>query len=255
MQAEADQWERGSDTLDVWFDSGCSWAAAQLPAREASPVADLYLEGSDQHRGWFQASLLTRLGSGATSAPYGTLVTHGFVVDAQGQKMSKSKGNVLMPDDLIATLDGPGWVPPERSDAARVSATASLWLTLDEQQTLETELQALETAVAQQGTLVKELKASLKEGAVDKEEVTDAVASLKALKERLSEWHKLKPKSRAKKATKAKKGAGDKRIKIGADVLRLWVAISDWRSDVAIGAEILQKSEEVGPPLMPLERS
>eukprot|EP00808_Paulinella_micropora_P009215 g68816.t1 len=97
----ASEYEKGTDTLDVWFDSGSSWAAV-LEARGMPVPADLYLEGSDQHRGWFQSSLLTRAScTDPPSAPYRTILTHGFVLDEQGRKMSKSLGNVLSPDNII----------------------------------------------------------------------------------------------------------------------------------------------------------
>ena len=90
------QWIRGEDTLDVWFDSGTSWAGV-LGLQRADAPADLYLEGSDQHRGWFQASLLTSVAVRGAKAPFKRLVTHGFVLDAKGRKMSKSIGNVVDP--------------------------------------------------------------------------------------------------------------------------------------------------------------
>ena len=87
------------DIFDVWFESGSSWAAV-MRARGQGIPADLYLEGSDQHRGWFQLSLLPALG--ATGAPpYRTLLTHGFMVDKDGRKMSKSSGNALNVDELL----------------------------------------------------------------------------------------------------------------------------------------------------------
>ncbi|WRT67996.1 uncharacterized protein IL334_004971 [Kwoniella shivajii] len=90
---------RGYDTLDVWFDSGSSWTMLE---ERSGPVADVYLEGSDQHRGWFQSSLLTKLiSSPEATAPYGTVITHGFVMDEQGDKMSKSAGNGLSPMEII----------------------------------------------------------------------------------------------------------------------------------------------------------
>ncbi|MDQ7787629.1 MAG: isoleucine--tRNA ligase [Thermodesulfovibrionales bacterium] len=90
------------DILDVWFDSGVSHAAViELDPRLSWP-ADLYLEGSDQHRGWFQSSLLASVGTRG-SAPYRTVLTHGFVVDGQGKKMSKSLGNVVAPQEVIKT--------------------------------------------------------------------------------------------------------------------------------------------------------
>ncbi|MAC76019.1 MAG: hypothetical protein CMJ22_10650 [Phycisphaerae bacterium] len=91
--------EKMYDIFDVWFESGSSWAAV-MRARDQGIPADLYLEGSDQHRGWFQLSLLPALG--ATGAPpYRTLLTHGFMVDKDGRKMSKSSGNALSVDELL----------------------------------------------------------------------------------------------------------------------------------------------------------
>jgi isoleucyl-tRNA synthetase len=88
-----------TDILDVWFDSGVSHAAV-IEADDRFPEpADLYLEGSDQHRGWFQSSLLTSVGT-RDRAPYRAVLTHGFVVDGKGKKMSKSLGNVISPQDI-----------------------------------------------------------------------------------------------------------------------------------------------------------
>ncbi|OAD75233.1 hypothetical protein PHYBLDRAFT_155021 [Phycomyces blakesleeanus NRRL 1555(-)] len=91
-------YKRGYDTMDVWFDSGTSWTMLKdIPDRDPTlPIADVYLEGSDQHRGWFQSSLLTSIAT-TGKTPYGTLITHGFVLDEEGHKMSKSLGNVLVP--------------------------------------------------------------------------------------------------------------------------------------------------------------
>jgi isoleucyl-tRNA synthetase len=86
--------------LDVWFDSGVSHAAVLEEREGLSRPADLYLEGSDQHRGWFHSSLLTGVGR-TGSAPYKSVLTHGFVVDEKGHKMSKSIGNVVAPDTVI----------------------------------------------------------------------------------------------------------------------------------------------------------
>ena len=89
-----------NDILDVWFDSGVSHAAVLEKRPNLKWPADLYLEGSDQHRGWFHSSLLTAVGTRG-AAPYKSVLTHGFVVDAQGKKMSKSLGNVVAPDEVI----------------------------------------------------------------------------------------------------------------------------------------------------------
>jgi isoleucyl-tRNA synthetase len=96
-------YRQGFDTMDVWFDSGSSWAAVvqQRPALAECYPADLYLEGSDQHRGWFQSSLLTSVAVNG-HAPYKTVLTHGFTVDENGRKMSKSEGNVVDPATVIS---------------------------------------------------------------------------------------------------------------------------------------------------------
>jgi isoleucyl-tRNA synthetase len=96
-------YEQVTDTLDVWFDSGVSHQCV-LDARSALAFpADLYLEGSDQHRGWFQSSLMTSVAMNGC-APYKAVLTHGFTVDAQGRKMSKSLGNVVAPQKVLKTL-------------------------------------------------------------------------------------------------------------------------------------------------------
>lgn len=98
----AAQYEKVTDTLDVWFDSGTTHAAVLKRRPELRFPADLYLEGSDQHRGWFQSSLLTACAIDGR-APYDALLTHGFVVDGAGHKMSKSKGNVVAPQKVMDT--------------------------------------------------------------------------------------------------------------------------------------------------------
>ena len=110
LGAEAADYEKCPDTLDVWFDSGavhqCSFKSVDPEALDAdglAPQADLYLEGSDQHRGWFQSSLLTSVAMRGR-APYREVLTHGFTVDAQGRKMSKSLGNVVAPQTVLKTL-------------------------------------------------------------------------------------------------------------------------------------------------------
>jgi isoleucyl-tRNA synthetase len=104
LGAEAAQYEKSRDTLDVWFDSG---STHQTVLRGSHPAlgfpADMYLEGSDQHRGWFHSSLLVSCMLNGV-APYRSLLTHGFVVDGEGRKMSKSKGNVVAPQEVSGTL-------------------------------------------------------------------------------------------------------------------------------------------------------
>ncbi|KII91192.1 hypothetical protein PLICRDRAFT_37894 [Plicaturopsis crispa FD-325 SS-3] len=103
-------WEKGTDTMDVWFDSGSSWSMLEetgfaAPESGRRHLADVCLEGSDQHRGWFQSQLLTCIGSNSgvanPASPYGTLITHGMVLDEKGKKMSKSDGNIISPMTII----------------------------------------------------------------------------------------------------------------------------------------------------------
>jgi isoleucyl-tRNA synthetase len=94
------EYRKGEDTMDVWFDSGSSWAAVAQTRPELKYPVDMYLEGSDQHRGWFQSSLLTSAAVNGI-APYKTVLTHGFVLDEKGFKMSKSLGNVVDPNQII----------------------------------------------------------------------------------------------------------------------------------------------------------
>ncbi|QKI88568.1 isoleucine--tRNA ligase [Thiomicrorhabdus xiamenensis] len=100
---EADNYEKVTDILDVWFDSGISHQTVLKERAELQTPADLYLEGSDQHRGWFQSSLLTALATDG-EAPYKQVLTHGFTVDKDGKKMSKSKGNVVAPQQIANKL-------------------------------------------------------------------------------------------------------------------------------------------------------
>ena len=132
--AYADQahlWRKGTDTMDVWFDSGSSWAgvlgglaaanvgtSASNIARAAYP-ADLYLEGSDQHRGWFQSSLLTSVAVHG-QAPYKRVLTHGFVLDEKGRKMSKSLGNVVDPAILVEGGNNEKQEPAYGADVLRL---------------------------------------------------------------------------------------------------------------------------------------
>ena len=99
-KCEGSEFEKEMDILDVWFDSGVSHAAVLESREELSSPADLYLEGSDQHRGWFHSSLLASMGT-RDRAPYKAVLTHGFVVDGEGKKMSKSSGNVVAPQEII----------------------------------------------------------------------------------------------------------------------------------------------------------
>ncbi|KAI0200837.1 tRNA synthetases class I-domain-containing protein [Astrocystis sublimbata] len=112
-------YRRGTDTMDVWFDSGSSWT--MMPKR-----ADVYLEGSDQHRGWFQSSILTRIAAGAgddaafeMGAPFKQLITHGFTLDQEGMKMSKSIGNTIEPQQVV---DGTLLPPMKRKGKAAKGA-------------------------------------------------------------------------------------------------------------------------------------
>ncbi len=100
---DAEQYEKMQDTLDVWFDSGVTHAAVLNKRDNLRFPADLYLEGSDQHRGWFQSSLLTSTAMN-DAAPYKSVLTHGFTVDADGKKMSKSAGNVVAPQSIMKNL-------------------------------------------------------------------------------------------------------------------------------------------------------
>ncbi|MEM7055136.1 MAG: class I tRNA ligase family protein, partial [Pseudomonadota bacterium] len=103
LGVDANQYETVPDILDVWFDSGVTHYCVLDQRDELSRPADLYLEGSDQHRGWFQSSLLTSIAMNG-EAPYRAVLTHGFTVDADGRKMSKSLGNVVAPQQIMNTL-------------------------------------------------------------------------------------------------------------------------------------------------------
>ena len=100
---EHDEYIKVTDSLDVWFDSGVTHSAVTDNRFGAGTVADLYLEGSDQHRGWFQSSLLTSMAMN-NRAPYKSVLTHGFVVDENGRKQSKSLGNVVSPQKVWDSL-------------------------------------------------------------------------------------------------------------------------------------------------------
>jgi isoleucyl-tRNA synthetase len=110
-----DQFEKEYEVLDVWFDSGSTHIAVLEQREGLTWPASLYLEGSDQHRGWFQSSLLVAIGARGR-APYEQVLTHGWVLDGKGEAMSKSKGNVIAPDEIVDKLGADGlrlWVVSE----------------------------------------------------------------------------------------------------------------------------------------------
>ncbi|CAK9436254.1 uncharacterized protein LODBEIA_P08120 [Lodderomyces beijingensis] len=122
QELDGEQFYKGQDTMDVWFDSGTSWTTLKDNIAECNrtqqPLADVYLEGSDQHRGWFQSSLLNKvIYSGEeveggrhvfkAQAPFKTVITHGFITDGKGQKMSKSRGNVFTPQQAMEGIRKP----------------------------------------------------------------------------------------------------------------------------------------------------
>ena len=112
-------YRKGTDTMDVWFDSGSSWAAVAQQRDELKYPVEMYLEGSDQHRGWFQSSLLTSVAVNG-HAPYKTVLTHGFTLDEQGRKMSKSMGNVVDPYVVINGGKNQKQEPPYGADVLRL---------------------------------------------------------------------------------------------------------------------------------------
>ncbi|WOG83392.1 hypothetical protein DCAR_0102567 [Daucus carota subsp. sativus] len=118
-RGNASEYEKGTDTMDVWFDSGSSWAAVLNKREGLGYPADLYLEGTDQHRGWFQSSLLTSVATKG-KAPYNGVITHGFVLDERGLKMSKSLGNVVDPITVIEGGKNSGEAPSYGADVLRL---------------------------------------------------------------------------------------------------------------------------------------
>ncbi|PNW39403.1 UNVERIFIED_CONTAM: isoleucine--tRNA ligase, partial [Euhalothece sp. KZN 001] len=116
-------YRKGTDTMDVWFDSGSSWAAVAKQREELTYPVDMYLEGSDQHRGWFQSSLLTSVATQGV-APYKTVLTHGFVLDEKGYKMSKSMGNVVDPAVIIEGGKNQKQEPAYGADILRLWASS-----------------------------------------------------------------------------------------------------------------------------------
>ncbi len=114
-------YRKGMDTMDVWFDSGSSWAAVARQRDNLAYPVDMYLEGSDQHRGWFQSSLLTSVANNGI-APFKTVLTHGFVLDEKGRKMSKSLGNII---DPLVVMDGG---KNQQKDPAYGADVVRLWV-------------------------------------------------------------------------------------------------------------------------------
>lgn len=119
LKGQTMDYVKGTDTMDVWFDSGSSWAGVLQQSEGLGWPADLYLEGSDQHRGWFQSSLLTSVATEGC-APYKSVLTHGFVLDERGQKMSKSLGNVVDPTKVIEGGKNQKQEPPYGADVLRL---------------------------------------------------------------------------------------------------------------------------------------
>jgi len=117
------RYRKGFDTMDVWFDSGSSWAAVAQQREDLHYPVEMYLEGSDQHRGWFQSSLLTSVAVNGC-APYKTVLTHGFTVDEQGRKMSKSLGNIIDPEVIINGGKNQKEEPPYGADVLRLWASS-----------------------------------------------------------------------------------------------------------------------------------
>jgi isoleucyl-tRNA synthetase len=113
------KYRKGMDTMDVWFDSGSSWAAVAEQRPELHYPVEMYLEGSDQHRGWFQSSLLTSVAVNGY-APYKAVLTHGFTLDEQGRKMSKSLGNTVDPMVVINGGKNQKEEPPYGADVLRL---------------------------------------------------------------------------------------------------------------------------------------
>ncbi|KAF9459744.1 tRNA synthetases class I-domain-containing protein [Collybia nuda] len=136
-RSASETWEKGTDTMDVWFDSGTSWSMLSEMGvgnenEGRSFHADVCLEGSDQHRGWFQSQLLTAIGSASTPkeniSPYGTLITHGMVLDEAGKKMSKSLGNIVSPLTVVLGGEDKKKNPVYGADVLRLwVATVEYW--------------------------------------------------------------------------------------------------------------------------------
>ncbi|KAG6909906.1 hypothetical protein DXG01_014426 [Tephrocybe rancida] len=133
-RAPSETWRKGTDTMDVWFDSGTSWSMLNEAGfgEGRKHLADLCIEGSDQHRGWFQSQLLTAIGSTALDtpgvSPYGALITHGMVLDQSGKKMSKSLGNIISPLTIVLGGKNKKTEPAYGADVLRLwAATVEYW--------------------------------------------------------------------------------------------------------------------------------
>ncbi|OJA11547.1 hypothetical protein AZE42_09681, partial [Rhizopogon vesiculosus] len=127
-------WRKGMDTMDVWFDSGSNWSTLDAPTDGRKHRADVCLEGTDQHRGWFQSQLLTSVGAASgnhdqrPASPYKTLITHGMVLDEAGKKMSKSLGNIVSPMTIIHGGKDKKKEPAYGADVLRLwAATVEYW--------------------------------------------------------------------------------------------------------------------------------
>lgn len=152
LKHESANYYKGKDTMDVWFDSGTLWAtlAPDFDAltNASSPPADIYLEGSDQHRGWFQSSLLNKIIASGTEngysavAPYRKIITHGFTLDLRSAKMSKSLGNIILPMQVIEG-GGKPLIPALGTDGLRLWVASSNY-TLDVHVNFEVLLRVLE---------------------------------------------------------------------------------------------------------------
>lgn len=130
LSIDGSKYIKGKDTMDVWFDSGTSWTSLE-ERTDGKPLADIYLEGSDQHRGWFQSSLLNKIISSGVNgenfkpiAPFAKIITHGFTLDVHNDKMSKSKGNVIAPQQVINGGGKPA-LPALGTDGLRLWVSSS----------------------------------------------------------------------------------------------------------------------------------
>ncbi|OAX32892.1 isoleucyl-tRNA synthetase [Rhizopogon vinicolor AM-OR11-026] len=134
FEGGSEAWRKGTDTMDVWFDSGSNWSTLSAPTSGRKHRADVCLEGTDQHRGWFQSQLLTSVGAASGNcdqrlvSPYKTLITHGMVLDEAGKKMSKSLGNIVSPMTIIHGGKDKKKEPAYGADVLRLwAATIEYW--------------------------------------------------------------------------------------------------------------------------------